>query len=71
MNGFAIFMLIFGMALLLTGFYMYKGHKIGMLEGRVAFKNISKKDWINIGKWTMIVSIIPFLLALLGYVLKF
>ena len=68
MNGFSIFMFIFGVVILLVGLYMFNGHKIEILTGRVAFKNLSKDEWKNIGKWTMIVSIIPIILAVLGLI---
>ncbi len=66
MSGFSILMFIFAFAILLTGLYMYKGHKIGILECRATFKNLKKEEWINVGKWTMITSIIPFILAVIG-----
>ena len=66
MNGFSILMFIFSGAILLTGLYMYTGHKIDMLAWRAAYKNLKKDGWINIGKWTMVTSIIPFILAIIG-----
>ena len=66
MNGFSILMFIFGVSVLLVGFYMYKGHKLGILEVRVAFKNLNKDEWKNIGKSTMILSIIIFIIAIFG-----
>ena len=66
LNGFSILMTIFSICIFLVGLYMYKNHKIGLLEERVSFKNLSIKEWKNIGKWTMIVSIIPFVLAIIG-----
>ena len=59
-------MFIFGVAILLVGLYMFNGHKIEILTGRVAFKNLSKDEWKNIGKWTMITSVIPFTLVIIG-----
>jgi len=63
MKNFGILMLIFAICLLFTGFYMYKGNEIGILTGRVAFSSLDEKGWSNIGKWTMIVSLIIFLIA--------
>ena len=71
MSGFGILMLIFGVCVLLTGLYMFTGHKIGLLEWRVAFKNLSIDEWKNIGKWTMVASIFIFILAILGLVFNF
>ena len=70
MNGFSILMLIFGIMVLLTGLYMYKGHKINALSWRAPYQNLSIDKWINIGKWTMITSIIPFILSIVGLFFK-
>ena len=71
MNGFGIFMIIFASLTLLTGLYMYTGHKIGLLEYRIAFKNLTKNDWKKIGKYTIIVSIIIFLIGIFGIIFNF
>ena len=71
MNGFSTLMFIFATCVLLMGLYMYRGHKVGMLEWRAAFKNLNKDEWKNIGKWTMISSIFIFLLAIIGYIFNF
>ena len=68
MNGFSILMFIFGICIILVGLYMFTGHKLGILTERPAFKNLKKEEWKNIGKWTMIVSIIPIILAVLGLI---
>ena len=66
MSGFSTLMFIFGICLFLTGFYCYTGHKIFLLTGRASFQNLSKEEWENIGKWTMIVSTLPFILSFIG-----
>ena len=66
MNGFSILMFIFGTCILLTGLYMFKGHKLEMVAWKAAYKNLDKNGLKNVGKWTMISSIIPFVLAILG-----
>lgn len=66
MNGFSILMFIFGISVLITGLYMYTGHKVELLTGRVAFRNLTKEEWKNIGKYTMLVSIFIFILAVIG-----
>lgn len=71
MNGFATLMFIFGLCIILVGLYMFTGHRLGILTERPAFKNLKKEDWQNIGKWTMIVSIIPIILAILGLLFNF
>ncbi len=71
MNGFSILMLIFGICIFITGLFMFTGHMLGILTGRVAFQNLSISEWKNIGKWTMITSIIPFILAIIGFIFHF
>ena len=66
MSGFSILMFIFATCVLLMGIYMYTGHKVGILEFRPAFKNLTKDEWKKIGKWTMITSIFIFIIAILG-----
>ena len=70
LNGLAILMFIFASCVLLVGLYMYKGHKLSIMEYRAAFKNLSKDEWINIGKWTMISSILIFLIAIIAMFLE-
>ena len=70
MGGFSILMLIFGIAIFLTGLYMYTGHKLGIMTYRAAFRNLTKSEWKNIGKWTVVSSLIPIILAILGIVFK-
>ena len=68
MSSFGIFFIIFGVCVLLTGLYAFTGHKIGILTERPAFKNIDISDWKNIGKWTMIISILIILIGVLGII---
>ena len=71
MSGFGILMAIFATCVLLVGLYMFTGHKLGIMTMRPAFKNLSKAEWKNIGKWTMITSIFIFALAIAGFVFEF
>jgi uncharacterized membrane protein YfcA len=66
MNGFSTLMLIFGICLLLVGLYMFTGHELKAISWKAAFKNVNKQGWVNIGKWTMISSSVPFVLAIIG-----
>ena len=66
MNGLSILMFIFGTCVFLIGLYMFTGHKLGIMEYRVAFRNLKKEQWVNIGKWTMISSSIIFLIGIIG-----
>ena len=70
LNGLAILMFIFASCVLLVGLYMFKGHKLSIMEWRVGFRNLSKEQWINIGKWTMISSIFIFLFAIIAMLLE-
>ena len=65
MNGFSILMFIFAISTFLTGLYSFSGHKIGILTNRPAFKNLTKSEWKNIGKWTMITSIFIFIVGII------
>ena len=71
MNGFSVLMFIFGFMVLLTGFYMFKGYKIDALAWRAPYKNLKKSGWKEIGKYTMIVSIFIFILAIIGWIFDF
>ena len=66
MNGFSILMLLFGTCILLVGLYMYGGNELKIISWKAAYKGLNKSGWKNVGKWTMIVSIIPFILEFLG-----
>ena len=70
LNSLAILMFIFASCVLLVGLYMFKGHKLSIMEWRVGFRNLSKEQWINIGKWTMISSIFIFLFAIIAMFLE-
>ena len=68
MGGFSILFLIFATCVLLVGLYMFTGHKLGIFTMRPAFKNLTKDEWKNIGKWTMISSLIIYVIAILGWI---
>ncbi len=71
MNGFSILMLIYGICILLVGLFMYGGNELKIISWKAAFKGLNKSGWKNVGKWTMIVSLIPFILAILGIIFNF
>ena len=71
MSGFGIFMIIFASLVFLTGLYMFTGHKLGILTGRPAYKNLTKEEWKKIGKYTIIVSIFIFIIGILGIIFNF
>ncbi len=66
MGGFSILFFIFATCTLLVGLYMFTGHKLEIMTYRAAFKNLSKSEWKNIGKWTMISSIFIYIIAVIG-----
>ena len=68
MSNFGILMLIFASMVLLIGFYMFRGHKVGALAWRAAYKNATISDWKKIGKWTMISSIFIYIIAIIGFI---
>lgn len=71
MVAFSILMIIFGTLIFLAGLYIYKGHNSELLLWRGYNKNATKKELKNIGMWTMIASLVPFVLAILGIIFKF
>ena len=68
MSYFSILMFIFATLVLLFGLYIYKGHDVSKLFIRASFKNLTKEEWINIGKWTMISSIFIYLITIIVYI---
>ena len=66
MNGASTLMVIFGVFLFLFGFYVYRGHDVSSLFWKAGYQKLSKNEWKNIGKWTMIVSIIPIIIAIIA-----
>ena len=70
MYGFSCLMLIFGILILLAGYYIYTGHNSELLLWKTYRKDTSKSELREIGKWTMISGLIPLLLSLIGFVLK-
>ena len=65
MKEFSILMFIFATLVLLVGLYMYSGHKLDIMTFRAAFRNLNKDEWKNIGKWTMISSLIIYIIAII------
>ena len=71
MAAFSILMIIFGALIFLAGLYIYNGHNSEILLWRGYNKNATKKELKNIGMWTMIASLVPFVLAILGIIYNF
>ncbi|MBR3162392.1 MAG: hypothetical protein IKF19_06655 [Bacilli bacterium] len=67
MNGFSCLMLIFSFLIFIAGLYLYTGHKNEVLLWKVPdIKKFTKEETKNVGKWTIIASIIPLILAIIG-----
>lgn len=71
MSGFGILMIIFAIALFLTGIYMYTGHKLKVIAWKAAFKSATIEDWKKIGKYTMYVSIFVLILGIIAIMFNF
>ena len=69
MNGFSCLMLIFGILVFLCGLYLYTGHKSELLLWKNHnVKNMKIEEVKNVGKWTMISSIIPIIISIIVFV---
>ena len=68
MSNVGILFLIFATCVLLVGLYMFTGHKIGMLSWRAAYKDLTINGWKKVGKYTMLSSIIIYLIAIIAIV---
>lgn len=68
MNGFAILMLIFSVCLFIVGLLGYTGHGSELFLTRLHTKSNRKGKAKNVGKWIMISSIIPLIIAVLAFV---
>lgn len=66
MNGLAFLMFVFAILTFLAGLYLYKGHKSELLLWKTNIKKISINEVKNIGKWTMITSIVIFIFAIIS-----
>lgn len=71
MVGFSILMIIFGALIFLAGLYTYMGHNSELLLWKGYKKNATKEELKNVGMWTMLASLVPFILAILGILFNF
>ena len=72
MNGFSLLMFIFSVLVFIAGVVLITGHKDELLLWKVHnVKALPKRDVRNIGKWTIITSIIIMALSWLIYLLDF
>ncbi len=66
MSGFSIFMFIFGFLIIIAGLYIYMGHNSELLIWKGYNKNATKEELKNIGKWTIIVGLVPIIVGIIG-----
>ncbi len=71
MSNFSICFLIFGGCVLLVGLYMYTGHELKIIAWKAAFKGLTIEGWKRVGKYTILASVIIFMIAILGIIFKF
>lgn len=67
MNGLSILMFIFAFLIFIAGLWIYTGHRSELLLWKADFYKTATDEQIKaVGKWTMIVSIIPIIIALIA-----
>lgn len=65
-----IFLFIFGFIVLLCGIYLFTGHKNELLLWKVHdIKNFTIEQTKNVGKWTIISSLIIMIISIILYVI--
>lgn len=65
-----MFLLIFELCVFLFGLYIFTGHDVSKLFWKATFRNLTKSEWKNIGKWTMISSLFISFIGILVMILK-
>ena len=71
MNGLTILMFIFALGIFLCGLYLFTGHKSELLLWKNHnVKDMSLEEVKNVGKWTMISSIIPIIIGIIGFFIE-
>ena len=68
MSNFSIFMLIVGTSVLLVGIYLFTGCKLSAIAWNKPYKSKWQQQFKIIGKWMMIVSLFPFVLAIIDLI---
>ena len=66
MEGFSALMFIFVFCIFLAGLYIYTGHNSKILLWKGYNKDTGKEQLKVIGKWTMIISVVPIILGIVG-----
>lgn len=63
-----LLMLIFSISIFIVGLYIYKFEDIKFMSFKATYKNLTKREIKNIGKYTMIVSIIPLIVSIIIFI---
>ena len=72
MNGFSILMFIFGLGIFLAGLYIYTGYRSEVLLWKGPDpKKMPLKELKKVGKITMITSLLPIILGIIGLIFSF
>ena len=71
MNGFGVFMIIFGVCLFFPGLYVFLGHNNELLLWRGYSKNRTKHELKIIGGSVMVISFILIIIGILGIIFDF
>ena len=70
MNGFSILMFIFAFFVFIAGLYIYTGHRNELLLWKTHdVKKLTLAELKNIGKWTLIASLLIFVIGLIVMIL--
>ena len=70
MNGFSCLMFIFSFLIFIAGVYLFTGHKNEVLLWKVHdIDKFTKEETKNVGKWTIIASVVPLVMAIIGLIL--
>ena len=70
MSGLSILMFIFAFCIFLAGLYIYTGHNSELLLWKGYNKNATKEELQNVGKWTMLTSLIPVIIGIVGFFIE-
>ena len=67
MNGFSVLMFVFGVLVFLAGLYIYTGHRSELLLWKGPDpKKMTKSELKNVGKLTMLSSLLPVVMGIIG-----
>ena len=71
MSGFSVLMFALGLGVFLCGLYLFTGHKSELLLWKnPQASKMSKEEVRNVGKWTMIASVLIIIIGVIGLFLE-